>query len=279
MRAIAYSILIGLCMLSCKDQQAEQQWIVKYGDTGITRLELQQIIPPGISSADSAQMAESHIRSWVHQQLLLDKQEQLLTAEDRLQLESRIEAYRKDLYQHAIEEKWLQEIDSIDIDSVEIVEHIQQFPDSYLAPETLVQYRYIMVPKDQQQTVKKKLEHPSNWQELRTEARDSQFTHSLGANDWASWHDLRNRLPLSTDKKQELQAAENKVLVIYQDEMVFLLHIIQHVAAGQPAPYAYLKPSLQRILSEKKKKQIIDSNIQKLYQKALDKNEIVILKN
>ena len=69
--------------------------------------DIQQIIPPNVNKADSAQIAKSYIRKWVTDVLLYENAKRNIT--NKSEIDELVESYRKSLTIHQYQQKMIEQ--------------------------------------------------------------------------------------------------------------------------------------------------------------------------
>ena len=98
-------------LCSCKGAQPtdDADVLVKVKDRTLGRSEIKQLIPRGLSSADSLLLAESLEKKWVKDALVYDVALRNLEGEDKAEVDKLVEEYRHSLIRYRYQEQLIRE--------------------------------------------------------------------------------------------------------------------------------------------------------------------------
>ena len=95
---ISAFLLAGLLLASCRPQPGQpEDPIAQVGPVYLERSELQAMLPSGLASADSMEVAKKRILSWVSHQVLLQKAMANLNEGAKQDIARQIDQYKESL--------------------------------------------------------------------------------------------------------------------------------------------------------------------------------------
>ncbi|MRJ10927.1 hypothetical protein EDL98_07495 [Ornithobacterium rhinotracheale] len=276
MRDLVKLLLISFVFFaSCKNSDSGE-WVAKYKDYELPTSELKSVIPVGVSSEDSAKLAQNYIDNWLKSKVLMESSEDILSKDQLLDIEVKVESYKNDLILNEIEEQWLAENPPKEPTDAEIEAFYKENPAIIPVKNTILEYQFISVNPDQVSEVKKWMRQgsPEAMQSLKNLANENKFTAQLGDNEWIDWKDFLKlmQLPPDTPKSRFLQ--RDRVFEINQQAKVIVLKISNFATEGQSAPIGYAKRALKNIILNKRKLNLLSQKKEELYQKAIYDKEI-----
>jgi hypothetical protein len=91
---IVLFFIASLFFINCNKSQQSGALVAQVGDKTLTWEELESVIPNNTSSEDSISLAESYIKDWVREQVVVVQAESNLTEEQK-NFDELIESYRR----------------------------------------------------------------------------------------------------------------------------------------------------------------------------------------
>ena len=193
-------ILVSLVLLnSCQflEEKRLSGSVAEYNGRTITLKEL-QALTAGLSSEDSARVAEQYIRQWAISLIEYD----IAKDQTNKNIEQLVEDYRRSLYLHEYEKKLVaQHMPRIVEDSI-----VQAFYDLHvnqlILPSTIVRGVLLVVPHDapNMNELRKKIQQPEveeNIEWLEKFAYQYAVGYELFLDEWKSMNEIIPYMPLS----------------------------------------------------------------------------------
>lgn len=269
----------ALLFFSCKgsDDKDEKRIVAKaYGNT-LSEKELQERIPRSLSKADSKEVAETAVRNWIREQVLLRKAEEELS-QDEKKLQERIEAYRRSLMIHSLEKKNVRKKLDTQISAKELKSFYQAHKKDLILDEPILRKLHVQLKKDSIRYLSKfivglRKDSSERKDAIEEACRERAVDHSLEGNDWMRMGEFLTRFPLDI-RDRERFLKKRKVQRFDREENVFLLRILDHRSRNDTAPLSLVRDRVRNMIINERKRTIID----KLHQNAVldaKKNEEV----
>ena len=144
---ISAFLLAGLLLVSCRPQPGQpEDPIAQVGPVYLERSELQAMLPSGLSSADSMEMAQKRILSWVSHQVLLQKAMANLNEEAKKDIARQIDQYKESLIIYFYEEQLTKKLLDTVVSNKEIEEYYQANPNQFILKSDIVRVRFVKLP-------------------------------------------------------------------------------------------------------------------------------------
>lgn len=276
-RLLILTLLIAVGTISCAvEETAPDDWIVKVGEKVLTRTELAEMIPDGLSSEDSMKVADTHINRWVKDNVVLMKAEYNLPA-DLMNFEKQLNDYRNSLVVYTYERELVkQKLDTVITDS-EIKLYYDEHPRNFELRDYIIRANFVKLGKDAP-----KLAQFEKWMQSDDEADYydienycTQFAVSsfLDAERWLYFDELLKEVPVKVvDKENFLK--ENKYLKLSEGDYLYIIKIIEYQLKDATSPLELVKSDIRSIIVNKRKKEFIGKMRQDLMDEALIDNEI-----
>lgn len=268
-------LIFTLLLASCKNSDSVD-WVAKYKEYELPSSELKSVIPVGASLEDSIKLAQNYIDNWLKSKVLKENSEEILSKDQLLDIEVKVESYKNDLILNEIEEQWLSENPPKEPTDDEIEAFYKENSAIIPIKNTILEYQFISVPSEQVPQAKKLLRQgtPESIKSLKNLADEYKFTAQLDENQWIEWGDFCKLMQLPPDTPQSRFLQKNEIFQINQQTKVIVLKISNFATEGQSAPMSYAKRTLKNIILNKRKLNLLSQKKDELYQKAIYDKEI-----
>ena len=249
--------------------------IVTLGTETLYEDEVARIVPYGVSSEDSASIAESYVKTWINDRLLYEKAEHNILDPERI--DRLVGEYRKSLVLNSYQEQLLSRMLDRELTEQAMKKFYDENNDLFILKENIIQGLYLKIPATSLQ-----LSNYRKWYRERSEKAlenieksnlKSVVSYDYFYNDWYSLGEVLENIPtVITDKEQFLKTQKN--IDIKDDNFVYLLDIKEYKLAGSVAPYDYVKVQVAEVFKEKKRTELLRQVQDDLYNKAVSDGEI-----
>lgn len=228
------------------DADEPQEYLVaQYKDSVLLLPDIQRLLPPDISSADSIALSKAIADTWIDGHLIEDLAASQIDDLDRIeQLTAR---YRRSLiadsYRRKMREKGVQ---PVDMDSVRA--YYRRHSSSMRLERPIVKGLYIKVP-----STSRRLDDIRSWMKSTSpEAYDALETTGLSeavqyeyfADRWLEFDYLADEIPFRFDNADSF-VADNTDFETEWNGMVYILHIGDRRTSGEPMPEEYAAPLIE----------------------------------
>ncbi|WDO13121.1 hypothetical protein MH928_00095 [Flavobacterium sp. WW92] len=260
---IKYAVIILLLLfVSCSyfKPEAKPQAIARVNDSYLFKDEIKDLVPPGTSKEDSIVIVRSFIDRWASQKLMMNAAEINLSSEKQAEYNELIRQYKIDLYTKG----YLEEIVKTTVDTViseaELKEYYKENKENFKTDGTLVKLRYIHLPKDHPkfQTIKSKFFDYRKSDKKFWDTYGMQFK-SFVLNDsvWVEMNQVYRKLPFITPDNRAQYISSGKSIEKQDSLDVYLVKVTNVLDKNQVSPYEYIKPTLEQVILNKRKLELI----------------------
>ncbi len=226
--------------------------------------------------ADSLNELNDQINTWLISNIINEQSKTQLPTSIRREIEVKVDAYRNELYGFAYaHEITAQKMDTTIIDSI-INKYYDKYISNYYLDQAYLRFLYVKCDK------KEFVEEVESWikdsidiHNLEDFCKEELQACHLKQENWVSLRQFKSRLAnvnLDMDKVQ----TGNTYFKIKDDNVHYLLRILEYKDKDEPAPLSFVKNDIQTILLNKKKVDFFNSLKQDLLKKELDKGNIKI---
>ena len=276
-----YFILLTLSvsLFACKKaiQTDEPDALVKVNDRILTRNEVESLIPKGTTSADSLLLAESYIKKWVKDELVL-KIAQRNLGSDKETIDKLVDAYRRSLLRYRYQEKLIQEKLSDEIQESDVLTYYDTNKEKFVLDKNLIKGLFLKVPADAPNLSEVKTWYKSgnvaSLEKIEKYSIQNAAIYEYFFDKWVDFDEIRNNIPNQISNPESFLRT-NKILEVTDSSFCYLLNIRQVLLKGQVEPFEYAEPRIREILINQRKLDFIKEFEEELYNDALDGGDVI----
>ena len=276
-----YFILLTLSvsLFACKKaiQTDEPDALVKVNDRILTRNEVESLIPKGTTSADSLLLAESYIKKWVKDELVL-KIAQRNLGSDKETIDKLVDAYRRSLLRYRYQEKLIQEKLSDEIQESDVLTYYDTNKEKFVLDKNLIKGLFLKVPADAPNLSEVKTWYKSgnvaSLEKIEKYSIQNAAIYEYFFDKWVDFDEIRNNIPNQISNPESFLRT-NKILEVTDSSFSNNLNIRQVLLKGQVEPFEYAEPRIREILINQRKLDFIKEFEEELYNDALDGGDVI----
>ncbi|RZK09171.1 MAG: hypothetical protein EOO46_13810 [Flavobacterium sp.] len=274
---IGFSLLLSSC--SYFKPEAQPESIARVGDSFLYKDDIKDLIAAGTSKEDSIMIVRSFIDRWATQKLLMEAANLNLNDTKKAAFDDLVRQYKNDLYTKAyIEEVVKTTVDTV-ISEKELKEYYDQNKGNFRTNGTLVQLRYINLPKDHPKftTIRSKFldfrkSDKKFWDTYQMQFKNSALNDSV----WVELNEIYRKLPFINPENSQKYISEGISFEKPDSLNVYLVKIKKTINKNEISPFVYLKPTLQQVILNRRKLELIKKFEKEITDDAIknDKYEI-----
>lgn len=278
-----YVIGLSLLLYSCNyfKPEAKPESIARVGDAFLYKEDVKDLVSPGTSKEDSVMIVRSFIDRWATQKLLIEAAVVNLSDAKKTDFDNLVRQYRNDLYTKAyIEEIVKTKVDTV-ISDKELKEYYDKNKDNFKINGTLLQLRYINLPKDhpkfsiiRSKFLDFKKSDKKFWDTYQVQFKKSALNDSV----WVELNEVYRKLPFINPDNQNKYISEGISFEKSDSLNVYLVKIKKILNNNQTSPYTYLKPTLQQVILNRRKLELINKFEKEITDDAIKNNKYEIYK-
>ncbi len=278
MKRLVYLLLIPVLLQTagCRYLTAppEEEVIAVAFDTYLYRSELEDVISPGLSPADSLEIASQYIDNWIFQQVLLNHAAKNLPRERR-DFEKQLENYRNSLIIYEYESELIRQ----KLDTAVTEEQIKSFYNENSADfqlrENIVRISYVKIPLKSAQTpaakkVRKLLlsDNPDDTEKLIELCDKSLFVCKPADEQWLSFAELLKEFPLDVFDQEGFLAGHTS-FETGDSLFTWFVRINEYKFRDSTSPLSLEQQNIRNIILNRRKQELINRMQHEIFQEAL----------
>lgn len=268
-------------LVSCEyfKTQETKQPVARVNDSYLFKEDLQSLIQENTTAQDSALIVSNYINRWATQQLLIEKAKVNLSQEQLDVYDQLVQDYKNDLYTKGYKTAIVtRQLDST-ISQFEYEQYYEQNKESFALNERLLKLRYINLVEENSNinTIKRQLQRFNQEDVKALEAITIQFKkYFLNDSTWVKQDALAKEIPLIA-VKTNAELLKNSNYVQLQDSLgVYLIQVKETLERNQIAPLAFVKPTIEQIILNKRKLELIKQLEADITKDAIKNNDFEV---
>jgi hypothetical protein len=271
---IGVSLFLSSCQSSNDSNTAQKKGklLASVSEHQLYERDLEGMISVGVSSEDSITITNSYIQKWIREMLWIKEAQENLKSNAKSEIESKIEAYKADLWVHAFEEQYLEEKLGEKVKDADIQSFYEENNEDFVLKSPLVKVYWVTLPSqnDQKETLKLLLSSnkPDDSQKLKEYC--IKFAQSYQIND-SLWYNLEEVLQskgFGETQNKEQFLVKNGVFEQSSSENITYLLIRDFKPEGSTAPLEAVKARIKTQIMNRNKVKLLQDLEKELFEKA-----------
>lgn len=267
---ISYTLALYSCGFNSKTPESEV--VARVGNEFLYLEDVLDLVPDGASSEDSLSIVKSYIERWATRQLIIDAAIRNLSSEKQKEYDKLIQQYKLDLYTKGyLEEMVKQSLDTI-VSSQELKQYYEQNKENFRLSGALVRLRYIQLPEDHPKfdVIKNRFNEPKKNDKTFWDTYQLQFKSSaLNDSVWVELNQIYRKLPFINPENRDQYIVSGKSSQYKDSTDVYLVRVLKVTDRNEIAPFEFIKPTLEEIILNQRKLELIKKFEQEIKNDAL----------
>lgn len=260
LKYVVIGLMIGCTSCNLFKSDSKTTAIARVNSDYLYKEDIANLIPPGITKEDSIVIVRNFIDRWAAQKLLIRVAEVNLNASKKAEFDTLIQQYKVDLYTKAYLEEVVKRTTDTVVTLSELKAYYKENKENFKTNGTLVRLRYINIKKDnpKYEIIK------SKFFDFRKADKKFWDTYSMQLNSFALndsiWVDMSQvyaKLPFINPDNRDEYILSGKTIQKTEAGNNYLVKISNVIDKNQIAPFDYLRPTLQEVIINKRKLELI----------------------
>ncbi len=263
------AVLAASIAAGCSKKPVDADTIVAAGKEILTRSQLQQAMPGGLSADDSTAFAAAYIRNWINERLIAN------VARDQVDM-SEIERLTAEYRQALIMSSYRRAMAAQIIDTISgatLRDYYTANRRQFVLERPLGKGVYLKVPSEAENLkVLRRLynsDRPDDMDRLEKEAMHSALHYDYFRDRWIDWEQIEKRIPTNITSPNSF-LSQKKNLVVENDGFTYLLYISSYIPAGDAMPFEAAEPIVKEHIMATQQRAFDSALLQDLYNKSVD---------
>lgn len=281
MRIIGFLLLFFLLCTSCNDQKGKHEHrvedlLVEVDGVFLTKKDLQDVLPAGLSKDDSLLFAENYIRNWIEDVLLYGKAKDNIP--DNAGIEKLVENYRKALIVHTYQQELINQRLSPNLPEQDIADFYEKNKNLFALERPLIKGLFIKVPlgAPQLNEVRRwyKTETHESVENLEKYSLQHAVSYEYFYDKWVEVSDVLGKIPLKEESPEEY-IRENRHVELQDTAFCYFLNVVDYRQKGDEEPYDFARNTAKDMLLNLRKVDFMKEIKTDLYNEATRKDKII----
>ena len=235
-------------------------------------------VPENLTEEDSIIMAQSFVRNWVTQHLLLEKAEVNLNAE-QLDVTDKLEEYRQSLLIYQYQREYIRQQMDTTVSVAELAEYYEANKDNFKLRDNIARMLFVRLPsnsKDVNKVMKLcRSDKEEDREELNAFCQQHAIKFMLMDDKWNIFNDVVLEIP------EGLASNPNSLFRTGTVELSdstghYILSIKETRSRSEVAPLEFESATIKGIILNKRKINLVKSLEQQIFDEGLSKNHVQI---
>lgn len=274
-RIIGFLTITSILFFSCnKEKNVDvntSKRIVSVGEVSLYELDIKNITF-GMTVEDSISFVNRYVKSWIRNELLLEKAKMNLTKEE-LNVEEQVKSYRESLLINQYKQKYVkQHLDTL-VQQEEVEEYVQKYAENFILSEPIYQFYFARILSKNKGDIKKikKIFAKDSLDLTKDYELESSTLLVSYDEDWYTAREIFALLPENIETKK-IRLQRHLTVKEKGKDKTFLIKIRKMIPAGKVSPATYVTKKVKEIIVHKRKINIAKKLEYDVYEDAKKNN-------
>ena len=282
--SFCYLISGALLMLSaCSKPEAvsatpEGKVIAKVNTVTLTDKETENLVPEGMSGADSLAFLQNYVNKWAYNEAFYQQAVNYLSDEEQ-DVSKELEALKKELLSYRFEKKLINEKLDTTVSEGEIESYYNANAENFLLKSNIVKVLYIKTPVSIPNFDKfKKLcysTNPKDAEQLKNLCIQYANNYYMNDDTWLMFDDLKKEMP-QLNEVPEYTVEKGKTFEFTDVASFYFLKIVDLKSKNTLSPLNFEKHNIRNMLLNQRKEKLISTIRKDFFDKAKSSKELEI---
>ena len=281
---VRYWIILSIAFLAAfcskNNTRKDDVPLARVGDRYLYTSQFHGIVENGTSSQDSIEIVKNYIETWIKKQLLLQKAELNLTADEK-DVIKQLEDYRTSLLLFLYEQNMLnQKLDTI-VKEQDIKDYYESYTSNFTLNKEIVKAVFIKVPVSAPNLDKLKTWYRSEADEDVKQLENYCFQYAkkydFFNDDWVGIDRILYELPKKIDNIEDF-LKKNPFIESTDSTFNYMANIKEYRLKGETAPYSFVREDIKNIILNKRKMKFVKDLENFIYVDAMKNSKFTIYK-
>lgn len=268
-------------MLSCVyfKETDDRVPIARVNDSYLYQDDIKNLVPSGASVEDSTVIVNGFINRWATQRLLIEGAFLNLPEEKQAAFNKLVSEYKNDLFTKAYMDALVNKNIKTSVSLEEALQVYENNMETFKLNEELVKFRYLSITQNalNRADLEKRFKRYNEQDQRYLDSISVQFnSYSLNDTIWVKVSQIVEKIPpINFDNKKELLKKSN-FLQLKDSLNLYLMQINEVLFQNDYAPIEYVKPTIDQIVINKRKLELIKQLEKDITKDAIKNNQFEI---
>lgn len=279
LRAVPAAFLLLVC--GCREFPNPfdgEQTLAKVGRKTLRRMDVEPILPKGLSAEDSVSFLESYVDKWVRSELKLQAAEQIFQG-SVADIEQMVQEYRNSLLARKFDQYCIDSSRDSLFTQADLKNYYAQHKGEYTLDRAIVTGRIVSLPaaSAQRRRIRELLGAPGDERagDLRALCEKHDFAlHEITA--WTDFSEFLAMLPTKRNQSYDNMLGNTSVQELTDGATTYYFIITDRRLSGQTAPYERVEEMVRWAVINQRKAEIVKSCEDSIYNDAVRRQTVTV---
>lgn len=279
-RLFKYFFLFFLAsnFIACSDKKSKgkQDILAEYKGKILYKSDIPDHVWSAYNNGDSSGLLKSIIDKWVEKTALLEAAEETLN-EDQKNKDRLIEDYRSSLLIYEYQQQLVKEKLDTGVTEAEIIAFYNENGAAFQLKKNIVKIRYVKINKQKADLnkLKRLMQNPNLENDKELKLYTEKFADNFYVDsNWLFLDDITKEIPLDENYNQQRFLANSKFISIEENNILYLLYIIDFRIKDALSPIEFEKDKIKDIILYQRKLKFLKDVQNSLYSKAIKGGDV-----
>ena len=277
-----FALLSISLLVSCKWNKSVTEYV--YGKTPMVEIgtdvlyeeDIKQVLPLGLSDADSTLFAQQFIKNWA--QDVLFYQNAIRNIPDTKDIDRLVENYRRSLIEHEYQRRLIEQKFSSEISDEDIEQFYNDNERLFVLDESLLKGLFLKISNKSHDLsdIRKlyTLQDDESFEEIEKYSIRNAARCEFFYDNWRTVAEIEVLLP-ALDKPLEAQLKNGGGFEFKDEEYIYLLNVSEYAPKGGIEPLDHARSRIRGLLINSNEVSYMRKIKEDLYDAAIEKNRII----
>lgn len=271
--------LLGMVLASCQKPEADTpETIARVGLYNLFADDLSARMPEGLSTADSARMADQIVRDWVLDKALLTLAEENLPPEQK-DVQKQLEEYKNSLLIYAYERAYLNQKLDTAISQNELMAYYEENKGNFILRSNLLKIKFVKLSIDAPRLNKVEdwlaSNSDSDFDKLYEYCRSYADNYYFDENTWLYLEEVMKEIPIPADDVDNF-LTQKTYFSFKSDEYAYFVRIYDYKLKGDIAPFETEQTKVRDFILNRRRAELLSRMREDLVTNGIASGDIFI---
>lgn len=271
------SLLLTACYNKASDAPVQEKPIARVGSETLSRAQLSEAVPSGLSEADSLDFVRQYVNRWVDGQLIDQASRQVL---DMDEIDRRVEKYRRDLVMAEYRRYRFERRSDTVFTEAQLRDYYDRHKELFQAERPMVKGIYLKIPDNTKnlKEIRRLLQHGGKADIDRLEGlvAGTAIHYDYFLDKWVEWRQIEQLIPTQFSSEPMAVLQGRKMLDMSIGGFTYLLKVKEYMPGGGVLPYEQALPQIRQRLTNRQRMNFDATFQQTLRSEAEKKGEVEV---
>lgn len=277
------TLLVGLFLLTaCQELPSylvKDVLLARVGSKELRQRDVQSVVPAGMTGDDSVAFLARYVDRWVRKQLKLQEAGVLFSSSEE-DIDRMVEEYRQALLIRKLEQHYVNRGVDTTFTDTEIADYYNSHKGDFRLDHPLVKGRIVRFPEDFRQARRLKeamaSQSVSDQRDFTALCAKNEFKINDFRSRWTDFSEFLSYLPTLQSQNYNSMLSSSAVQEMRDSRSHYFFKIDEVRREGETIPLERLRPTIRRILINRRQGEAIRRSEEELYSRSVESGEVEI---